>query len=174
MNKLASVYTAELEAIKNGLVKIIQTKNTSCTIYSDSKSALQALNQYNPKNQLIKEIHSQILQITQNKTSLKFCWIPGHCNIEGNELADSTAKEAANNTRTCMKAISASDMKPHIKSQIVNSWKEKWQNLRYNKLKNIGSQICIKNFSTFQNRKDEIKFTRIRLGHTRLTHSFLL
>ena len=65
-------------------------------------------------------------------------------------------------------------MKPHIKSQILNSWKEKWNNLRYNKLKNIGTEIGVKNFNHFLNRKEEIKFTRIRLGHTRLTHSFIL
>ena len=116
LNKLSSVYTAELEAINSGLQSIQYTKNTICTIYSDSKSSLLALNQFNPKNELLKEIHTLIFKITQNKTKIKFCWIPGHCDIWGNEIADKAAKEAANITRACLKPISASDMKPHIKS----------------------------------------------------------
>ena len=171
LNKLASVYTAELEAIKSGLQSIINTKNTVCTIYSDSKSSLLALNQYNPKNEIMKEIHSLILRISQNKTTLKFCWIPSHCGIGGNEIADKVAKEAANNTRLCLKPISASDMKPHIKNQILSFWKESWQALQHNKLRNIDADIGKRNFQTFPNRIDQIKFTRIRLGHTRLTHS---
>ena len=98
----------------------------------------------------------------------------GNCNINGNELADMQAKKAANITRICTKAISASDIKPHIKNQIFTSWKEEWENLQHNKLKNIGAKIGIKFFSNFDNRKEEIKFTRIRLGHSRLTHNFLL
>ena len=174
LNKLASVYTAELEAIKSGLQSIQYTKNTSCTIYSDSKSSLLALNQYNPKNELLKEIHTLIFKITQNKTKIKLCWIPGHCDIRGNELADKAAREAANITGECIKPISASDMKPHIKNHLFASWKEQWRLLNHNKLKNIGTEIGNKKFSNFDRRIEEIKFTRIRLGHTRLTHSFYL
>ena len=53
--KLCSIYTAELVAIKAGLKSIEKTKNTTCTIYSDSKSSLLSLNQYNPKLQILKE-----------------------------------------------------------------------------------------------------------------------
>ena len=42
------------------------------------------------------------------------------------------------------------------------------------KLKNIGAEIGKTNFNTFYSRIEEIKFTRIRLGHTRLTHSHFL
>ena len=63
-------------------------------------------------------------------------------------------------------------MKPHIKSQIISFWSETWNSLPYNKLKNNGAEICKKNFNNFFSRIDEIKFTRIRLGHTRFTHSY--
>ena len=171
VNKLCSVYTAELTAIKAGLQSIENTKNTTCTLYSDSKSSLLSLKQFNPKLEILKEIHTLIFKISLNKTKLTFCWVPAHCDIEGNDLADREAKLAANITRTCLKPISASDMKPHIKSQIISSWSETWNSLPYNKLKNIGAEIGKKNFNFFS-RIDEIKFTRIRLGHTRFTHSY--
>ena len=173
INKLCSVFTAELTAIKAGLQAIENTKNTSCTFYSDSKSSLLALNQFNPKLQILKEIHALIYKIIQNKTKLTFCWVPAHCDIRGNDLADREAKLAANSTRACLQPISASDMKPHIKNQIVYFWSEKWKSLQYNKLRDIGVEISKKIFSNFHSRIEEIKFTRIRIGHTRLTHSYL-
>ena len=174
LNKLCSIFTAELTAIKFALKSIEKTKNTTCTIYSDSKSSLLSLNQFNPKLEILKDIHALIFKITQNKTKITFCWVPAHCDIRGNELADEQAKRAANITRTCLKPISASDFKPYIKSQILSFWSEKWTSLSYNKLKDIGGEIGKKIFSNFHSRIDEIKFTRIRLGHTRLTHSYLL
>ena len=172
-NKLCSIYTVELTAIKTALYSLINVKNSCCTIYSDSKSSLLSLNQYNPKKELLKEIQALIFKIIViNKTKITFCWIPAHCDIDGNELADQNAKLAANLTRACITPIPASDMKPHIKNQIFSLWLEKWNSLTQNKLKNNGGKIGEKSYSNFYSRLDEIKFTRIRLGHTRLTHSY--
>ena len=63
-------------------------------------------------------------------------------------------------------------MKPHIRNQIFNFWSENWTSLPYNKFKNIGVTVAKKYFNNFLFRIDEIKFTRVRLGHTRLTHSY--
>ena len=84
------------------------------------------------------------------------------------------AKSAANKPRNCLKPIPHSDMKSVIKNQVYISWKVFWDSLSHNKLKNIGTQIDHKSFSNFQNRLEEIKFTRMRLGHTKITHSFIL
>ena len=177
LNKLASVYSAELEAIKSGLTSLLRVKNTSCTLYSDSKSALQALSQYDPKNELVQDIQIQLGKIKQNNTILNFCWVPGHCNIAGNEAADKMAKTAANITRLCLKPIVAEDMKPHIKKQVFTKWRERWNEINLNKvhlnkLRQIEPCIGNKDFSGFESRIEEIKFTRIRLGHTRFSNSY--
>ena len=65
-------------------------------------------------------------------------------------------------------------MKSVIRNQVYISWKIFWNSLSHNKLKNIGTQIGHKSFSNFPNRLEEIKFTRMRLGHTKITHSFIL
>ena len=62
-------------------------------------------------------------------------------------------------------------MKPHIKNQLYHFWYEQWNNLENNKLKNNGGKIGEKFTHNFHSRIDEIKFTRLRIGHTRLTHS---
>jgi hypothetical protein len=43
-----------------------------------------------------------------------------------------------------------------------------------NKLFGVDSSIGKKDFSGFSTRLEEIKFTRLRLGHTKMTHSFRL
>ena len=177
LNKLASIFSAELQAIKLALARIETTKNASCTIYSDSLSVLQALNQYDPKNELLQDVQVLIFKISQNNTRVQFCWIPAHCGIFGNELADKSAKSAANSTRICLRPIIAEDMKPHIKRQVFNKCKENWKDIntnavRPNHLREVDASFGGKDFSCFEKRLDEIKFTRVRLGHSRFTHKY--
>ena len=68
-------------------------------------------------------------------------------------------------------------MKPHIKRQVFNKCKENWQDInknavRPNHLREIDASFGGKHFSCFEGRLDEIKFTRVRLGHSRFTHKF--
>ena len=46
-------------------------------------------------------------------------------------------------------------------------------NLNYNKLQNIMPKLGPRNPSGLS-RRDEVKFTRLRIGHTSLTHKYLL
>ena len=90
------------------------------------------------------------------------------------ELADTNAKKAANDQTFCLKAVSASDLKPHIKKQSFIFWKSHWENLSNNKkLRDTGTTVETIKYFPFSSRADEIKFTRLRLGHTRLTHEFI-
>ena len=174
LNKLSSIFFAELSAIHSALNSIIEMKNKVFTIFSDSKSSLQAIGTLNSKHEIVRQIHALFFKLYCNNNKITFCWIPGHCDIKGNEIADMEAKSAANKPRNCLKPIPHSDMKSVIKNQVYISWKVFWDSLSHNKLKNIGTQIDRKSFSNFQNRLEEIKFTRMRLGHTKISHSFIL
>ena len=72
INKLASVFSAELVAIENAVNSVSKTKDTSVVIYSDSKSALQAILQYDSKNQIVQNIHILLLRLNENNTKLNF------------------------------------------------------------------------------------------------------
>ena len=52
----ASVYTAELFAIKNALIYIVKHNIKNIVIYSDSLSALEAIDSYSSKNSIVTEI----------------------------------------------------------------------------------------------------------------------
>ena len=174
LNKLASVFSAELVAIENAVNSLKKANNTTCTIYSDSMSALQAILQYDSRNQIVQNIHILLLKLKEHNTFVKFCWVPAHCGIKGNEIADKTAKESIKFSKRCYNPILLSDIKAFLKQQVANKWKEGWLSRVNNKLLGVDSKIGKKDFSGFDNRIEEIKYTRLRLGHTKITHKFRL
>jgi ribonuclease HI len=46
---------------------------------------------------LIEEIRRKLTQMEQIKWKIQLCWFKAHVGIQGNELADTLAKEAATN-----------------------------------------------------------------------------
>ena len=118
----------------------------------------------------MQRIHISLLIMYQNNTFVKFCWVPAHCEVDGNEQADKAARQAANASRNCKSPVVFSDVKAYLKHIYKEKWESLW-NLRVNnKLLQVESSVAPKNFSGFKTRLDEIKFSRIRFGHTKLTH----
>ena len=117
LNKHASVFSAELVAIEAAVNSVKNTVNTSCTIYSDSKSALQAILKYDSQNSIVQNIHMLLVSLKENNTSIKFCWVPAHCGIKGNEFADKIAKQATKFSKNCKNPILFSDIKAFIKNE---------------------------------------------------------
>ena len=76
-----SIYTAELQAILFALKQTYQSQERKFMIFSDSLSALQAL------QELLHKINADQKEIV-------FMWVPGHVEIRGNEVADRAAKKA--------------------------------------------------------------------------------
>ena len=169
----ASVFTAELSAIEAAVNSVKKNENTTCTIYSDSKSALQAILVYDSKNSIVRNIHFLLSSLKEKNVRIKFCWVPAHCGIVGNEMADKVAKQATKYSKKCTFPLSLSDIKAYLKSEAKSKWQQQWNSLTNNKLFEVDPNIGKKDFSGFHSRLDEIKFTRVRLGHTKLTQSYL-
>ena len=174
LNCKSSILSAELKAIDVGLGALNNFENTSCTIYSDSKGALQTLLQYDPIHPLAQDIQLKILKASNKNIEITLCWVPSHCGILGNEQADKTAKEACNIKENLIKSIFAKDLYACINEKVKNRWQSRWDVQDMNKLRLVDERIGDRDFSHFNSRQDEIKFTRLRLGHSRLTHNFIL
>ena len=141
-------------------------------IYSDSLSVLKSLKDLHHRNPLIQQILKKYYYLSASK-EIVFCWLPSHVNIRGNELADSEAKSALSLVITNFK-IPHSDFKSNVCQYINNKCQSVWETQTYNKLNEIKPNFNSK--CTFSNlsRKEQTKITRCRLGHTRITHSYIL
>ena len=167
----ASIFTAETKAIDIALSFIKNSNKNKFIIYSDSLSVLQSIKSVNSSNQLVRQVKEKYSNLTSSKTIL-FCWIPAHVGIRGNEKADKAAKESLKLIQTNMK-IPSSDFNPIIKNEIKKKWQTLWENTIDNKLHRIKPNLGKPNENT-NCRKDQVVITRCRIGHTRITHSYLL
>jgi ribonuclease HI len=169
---ISSVFTAELTAIY-AAVKIARDSDIEkFVICSDSKSALQALTNKRVEIPLVKDIVLTLATMDDSK-ELIFCWIPSHVNIKGNETADSFAKKALNQNITNY-VVPYTDFRKCINDFINYNWQTQWNACQNNKLHAILPQVT-NNFAVNVNcRRDQIVIHRCIIGHSRLTHSFLL
>ena len=170
----ASIYTAELMAIKSALIKVIRLNLRKVVLYSDSLSAIEGINSFRFKNSIVLEIQAIIHQLKQKNIQIILCWIPAHIGIRGNEEADSAAKEAINSPRITNR-LPVNDHASRIKDIIRNKWQTQWSNIPLtNKLRNI-KDTSLKWKSSLQNlRIYEVVLARLRIGHTNMTHGHLM
>ena len=172
----SSIFTAEATAIADALELIQIKKFRSTVIYSDSKSVLDALKKFNPTHPLIQKAQEWLFYHSVRHRKIKFCWIPSHIGIEGNEVADREAKEAI----TCdflTKKVPHLDMCPAIRTYILRKWQQRWMSpLLYTnrKYRGIKENISFWNSCCHSNRRFEVVLTRLRIGHTCLTHNYIL
>ena len=102
-----------------------------------------------------------------------FCWIPSHIGIRGNEKADMAAKESLDIDISDVK-VPYTDYKPFISRYVFNKWQERWSSCLNNKLYNIKPILGEWQPSFRPYRREEVVLSRLRIGHTYITHSFLL
>lgn len=170
----SSIFTAEMLGILEA-IKIIKTKaNHKFVIISDSLSSLTRLTRMYDFNPLINKIKNALDECKSKDIYL--LWVPSHVNIEGNEEADKIAKTGLtfytideNNN-----FLIHSDYTRQIKTFIYKNWEEEWERTQNNKLRSILIKPTKKFKNMGLNRKDRQTITRLRIGHTNLTHKYLM
>ncbi|MES9994020.1 MAG: reverse transcriptase domain-containing protein, partial [Candidatus Thiodiazotropha sp.] len=166
----SSIFSAEAKAIDLALNQISVQENNRFIIFSDSLSVLSSLKNVNHTNPLIQQIFRKYFQLPSKE--IIFCWIPSHVNIRGNELADKEAKTALNLPESVFR-IPHTDFKSQIHKYVKLKCQANWENQIHNKLRQIKPDFHSK-VSISSNRKEQTVLTRCRIGHTRISHSYLL
>ena len=90
----ASTMQTELIALKQALLHSVNNEVGPVTIHTDCKSAVQALQQTQIKENksIIKDIHYLLYQHKTSNRQVTINWIPSHIGIIGNDKADELAK----------------------------------------------------------------------------------
>jgi kelch-like protein 2/3 len=135
-------------------------------------SCLKSVENRNFQNTLILEILETTDKLLRSGYSICFVWVPSHISIEGNGAADATAK-AALSLRVSESPVPYSDFKPLIGAYVDSVWQKCWDGETNNKLHRL--QPVIGNCRLGKlTRRDEVVIHRLRVGHSHLTHSYLL
>ncbi|GFW68963.1 probable RNA-directed DNA polymerase from transposon BS [Trichonephila clavipes] len=119
---IASNFTSELMAIREALILYQQDPHVidsaeGLVILSDSKSAIEAIR--NGEINISCDIVTLLEQLHNKRKSCILQWIPAHVNIEGNECANSLAKEARDIEHKCT-TITLDDANAVAKHRIMN------------------------------------------------------
>ena len=162
------VLTTELQATAVSVT--LDKEITICSIYSLSVlKSLDHTSSKNPQIQKLLEKHHELSELNEKV----YCWIPSHIGIAGNKSVDQKAKDSLNLHPTNF-SIPYANFKSFINRYILNKWQILWNNSVGNKLFEIKpvigqSQPVVRNV-----RQEEVVLARLRIGHTRITHSYLL
>jgi len=101
------------------------------------------------------------------------CWIPSHVNIRGSERADTAAKSAVSLTVTNMK-LPARELLPRISNFCLDESQDIWDCCEGSKLHSVYPTVGILKHAKNMSRYDSVLLNRLRIGHSRLSHSYLL
>lgn len=171
----ASIFTAELSAILLALRSLYPLQVGRYVIYCDSTAALSAVENIYSSHPLVTQIFIWILLCRRRGHVIYFCWVPAHVSVEGNERADEVAKAAAlRPAHAC--PLPFKDLFPSIRSAILDVWQVRWEGvLATTKMGEITARAVRPWSNTcVRGRRDEAALARLRTGHTRLTHGYLM
>ena len=89
----SSIFSAELKAIDLALNHIEQNAYWRYIIYTDSLSAMQALEGEKTDNPLVVILLEKLSRLCK-RADIVFCWFPRHVSISGYEEADKAVQDA--------------------------------------------------------------------------------
>ena len=169
----ASIFTAEVTAIDLALDTIAESDDDHFIIFSDSLSVLLSLHNKKMDNPLILQLLQKLHHLSCAHKTIHLCWIPSHIGIRGNEAADMAAKESLNQDITASQ-VPYTDLKSHINHFISSKWQERWSSCRDNKLFQIKPTLGEWPPGFRRSRKEEVVLSRLIIGHTYFSHSYIL
>ena len=144
-------------------------------VYSDSMSCLQAIEGEDTENPFICHIMNLLWLFSDRGTRVRFCWIPSHCGIEGNERMDQLAKETLDQEIDPQASVHYTGLKPLVNSYIQQLVQTKWD-VAVHGLDLYLVKSTLGQPKKFQHltRAEEVVITWLRIGHTKATKSHIM
>lgn len=123
--KETGIFTAELFALLDAVLIIRKTNENQNTIFSDSQGAIKALMMFNSSNPLVCRILHHVLHILDHGKMIKFCWVPAHIDVPGNERADAAAGMGAIDGPLNRSTTLYKDHYPIFRKKILQQWQNR-------------------------------------------------
>ena len=166
MQNQTSVYRAELAAITLALYWIDQLPplQTGVVIFSDSLSALEAIRSQREES-FVTEILSFCTNLYFKGILVSLEWIPGHCGLSGNEVADKAAKKALQNVSIQVNnKLNKYEFNKKLKRCYMTKWQIKWEETN-SPLKYVQRNVSQTYLCTLNDRRAETILHRLRMGN---------
>ena len=171
-----SNYDAEVLAIQKYLDHLHHklenktAKATNVVVFTDSLSALQAMEGGEPDEALMQIVDGAAKLKSKYSVRLKLQWIPGHIGIRGNERADALAKKGSQLSQPS-NPITLDTAKQIIKHTYKKEWMDNWTKGStgrkvYPHMKTTKSNDPLKQLK----RKDQSAIFQLRTQHIPLNH----
>ena len=170
-----SVYSAEMMAIIFGLQWVEEVRPDRVVLCVDSLAALQSIQSWNSNRQdLLLETQHSLYRLHRTGIFVRFCWVPAHVGIKGNEGADKNAKIATKMDNIIDIPFGKAEVKAILKKEVMKKWQDRWDREitgrnYYNIQKNVSAHGVKR-----KNRREETVLTRMRIGHTGLNKTLFL
>lgn len=170
----SSVFSAEADALCSALQLVEEGTHSFFLVCTDSLSSLMAIKNGFGWSKRINRILEQLYRCQKKGKSVNFLWIPSHVGIGGNEAADFAAKQALDLSISVeTRRMFIEDVKPIVLKRVRDSWKTKWETSTTD-LRVVKPDT--KRWTETDNlcRREQTVINRLRIGHTRLTHSYYM
>ena len=172
---ICSNYTAEIRAIITAIETVQKTfetgkrEPTDLVIFTDSKSALEALGNHQSRNEDIIELANSISRLyNAYEKKIWLQWIPGYADVAGSDTADKLAKEGAQKEQMDTD-VTQETVKQILRNNSKEEWIRRWiegstGRCVFNEMTKPNSKDPINKM----NRADQSLIFQLRTGHSRL------
>ena len=172
LHTYCSSFTAEMIAIEQATNFIGTQEPGKYAICTDSLSSINTITTYMPKNNLVINVRQHILELTSKGFEVVLMWIPSHVGIGPNEDVDLLANEARLEGEK-IETISLEDGAKAVKKVLTKHWQLRWSHTT-EKLKQVKSAVEEWQTVYRSSRQEEKVLTRLRTGHSKITHEYLI
>ena len=127
------------------------------------------------ENPFICHIMNLLWSLSDKGTRVRFCWVPSHCGIDGNERVDQLAKETIDQDIDPLANVHYTDIKPLVNSYIQKLVQTKWDVAVHGRdLYLVKPTLGPPKKFQHLTRAEEVVITQLRIGHTKVTKSHIL
>ena len=160
------------DALNLALDIVWHSRDKKFVIFSDSLSCLLAIQNLQAESGYVMKFLRNYTALVNTGKTVLLCRFPGHVGIKGNEQADEVAKMALHSSISAVK-YPPSDLYHDVTSLCYKLWQADWDQHTGNKLHSVKPHLGYDPLSSLS-RRDAVVLQRLRIGHTRLSHSYLL